>query len=478
MFNHLFSHRMRKLATPIALGLSLALLTLVLNARHYSIASGKPAQVTSVTSSTSAPMFAVYAIGDPNNALNILLLSSDITINDGSIYSGGDVHVNNVIIHGDPTPVIYAVGQCVPSSQCISTGAIVINGAIPLPTPQLYDLSDFQPGGKYATAAGAAYHYVSGDLNSTMSDGLYYVIGTVNLHTVSGNVSIVAEGNIKIAGLSTLTTFDPRFPLFFSTSPNTSTGAIQIASLDSNLTGNLYAPNGTVIMSAVSNLQLRGVIYARYISVSGSRMTITCPICNTLSKAVTPSVNVPYQGVVTYTIILKNTNVISDTSTLLTDTLPMRVTFGQWLERPNDGVIQNDGAITWTNTLTHGTTITFSFTATNTNSSGNVVTNTAYFSNTWGTGSDDAVFTILPISYTLTISTAGNGNGVVTPMVGVYSYTYGTAVTLTASANTVSTFTGWSGNADCTDGSITMDTDKTCIATFVTYRVYLPITIE
>ncbi len=69
-------------------------------------------------------------------------------------------------------------------------------------------------------------------------------------------------------------------------------------------------------------------------------------------------------------------------------------------------------------------------------------------------------------TYVLTVNTAGTGSGLVTPTIGVYTYTHGTVVTLTASANAGSTFAGWSGDADCADGVVTMDSAKTCTATF------------
>ena len=45
-------------------------------------------------------------------------------------------------------------------------------------------------------------------------------------------------------------------------------------------------------------------------------------------------------------------------------------------------------------------------------------------------------------------------------------YTSGTIVTLSATAATGYVFSGWSGNSDCSDGSVTMDGSKSCTATF------------
>ena len=80
----------------------------------------------------------------------------------------------------------------------------------------------------------------------------------------------------------------------------------------------------------------------------------------------------------------------------------------------------------------------------------------------------------LPLSFPLTVTKAGTGNGTVTSTPAGIScgsdcaenYNNGAVVTLTATPLTGSLFAGWSGNSDCSDGSITMNANKTCIATF------------
>jgi alpha-tubulin suppressor-like RCC1 family protein len=84
----------------------------------------------------------------------------------------------------------------------------------------------------------------------------------------------------------------------------------------------------------------------------------------------------------------------------------------------------------------------------------------------------NATFQLL---YTLTATKTGSGTGTVTSSpAGINcgsdcseDYVDGTAVTLTAIPDAGSAFTGWSGDADCSDGIVTVDSSKTCIAAFI-----------
>ena len=96
----------------------------------------------------------------------------------------------------------------------------------------------------------------------------------------------------------------------------------------------------------------------------------------------------------------------------------------------------------------------------------------------------DAFVTKIVSRFTLTVTKTGSGSGTVTSSpVGigcgtdcVETYNSGTVVTLIATAVAGSTFAGWSGNADCVDGVVTMTAAKTCTATFNLQKFTLTVT--
>ncbi|HEX2163717.1 MAG TPA: OmpA family protein [Thermoanaerobaculia bacterium] len=80
----------------------------------------------------------------------------------------------------------------------------------------------------------------------------------------------------------------------------------------------------------------------------------------------------------------------------------------------------------------------------------------------------------VPIDYMLTVEKEGDCDGTVTSSpAGVDCgadcselYAEGTVVTLTATPEAECRFTGWTGDADCSDGTVTMNGDRLCVANF------------
>lgn len=81
-------------------------------------------------------------------------------------------------------------------------------------------------------------------------------------------------------------------------------------------------------------------------------------------------------------------------------------------------------------------------------------------------------------SSTPTVTIPGAGSAGITPTVGANAFSYGTIVTLTAVALPAWSFSGWTGDADCVDGVVTMTTDMSCAARFETRAVYVPMIVR
>jgi uncharacterized repeat protein (TIGR01451 family) len=136
---------------------------------------------------------------------------------------------------------------------------------------------------------------------------------------------------------------------------------------------------------------------------AGAAFTMaTAPLVPILSiaKEVEPDEAVELGGVVTYTITLNNSGDGLAAGVMLTDELPVEVTFGGWVTQPA-GASHVDGTITWAGDVASGTQVMFVFTATvgtDHDLYGQTITNTASFSSAnAGSSADDAAFSIVKL---------------------------------------------------------------------------------
>ncbi|MCB0152077.1 MAG: DUF11 domain-containing protein, partial [Caldilineaceae bacterium] len=151
------------------------------------------------------------------------------------------------------------------------------------------------------------------------------------------------------------------------------------------------------------------------------------PALISLVKSVAPDTDVVYSRLVTYTLVFENSGTLADSSVTLTDTLPAGASFADWVEQPAGAAFTND-ALTWSGAVGQAEVITFTFLATNTATTGVIITNTAWFSGSAQTGSAAAAYMT---SSTLYPSGSGNWSEVYPPCSGVCKYVVPTGFTIT-----------------------------------------------
>lgn len=244
---------------------------------------GAEAQATAVIiPPTGCGSWAIYANASTSCSPADVQISGggqNIIINNGGVYSNDSLECNTnkaTVSY----PFVWEYSGSV-SNQCTSGGGgTVVQGTVA--PPAAWNFNDFKPGGPIATELGSNYHYVNGDLNPPLADGLYFVEnGNVSLPS-SGRVTIVTTGQIQGSGGSNLSAYYNDL-LFFTTSSDTSVGAVRLTGSDIVWQGLIYAPNGSVNMHAASNATLAGAINASCVNMSGAGIDITydpasCPL--------------------------------------------------------------------------------------------------------------------------------------------------------------------------------------------------------
>ncbi len=128
------------------------------------------------------------------------------------------------------------------------------------------------------------------------------------------------------------------------------------------------------------------------------------------TKAISPTENAPYHGVVTYTVRLKNASPDADPGVWLTDTLPASVAFESWVISPTNTVFDGT-ALTWQGALAPGAELTWTFQARHAGTYPERVVNTAILSGTRGLTQAEAAFQVCGSSITvLNKNDSGSGS--------------------------------------------------------------------
>jgi CSLREA domain-containing protein len=257
--------------------------------------------------------------------------------------------------------------------------------------------------GNSATFGGGIYNWDTLNLFNTLianSPSGGDCINEVGSGTINVNDHNLIEGNGETCGLingagGSLIGVDPLLGSLANNGGDTQTFALLPGSPALN------AGNNTTCLST----DQRGIVRPQ-----GTACDIgayEAPVALTLVKSVTPMLNTPYHGVVTYTILLSNNDSLTNTNVLLTDSLPAAVIFDAWLQQPV-GAVAAGNAITWTGEIIPGGAATFRFTATHIGAPREWVTNTAHFSGTAQAGSASAGFQVTAYVITPTASAGGS----------------------------------------------------------------------
>ena len=112
-----------------------------------------------------------------------------------------------------------------------------------------------------------------------------------------------------------------------------------------------------------------------------------------LTKSVTSQEGVGYRSPVIYTLAVRNSGTLATQNITLTDDLPDSTAFARWLAQP-PGATVSDSQVVWIGALEAGQAVTMTFVASQTAPPGAMITNTARFSHTSGSGTASAAFTV------------------------------------------------------------------------------------
>jgi hypothetical protein len=192
-------------------------------------------------------------------------ITGNVRSNGDAKFSGSSVSVSGTISYGGSGNVGHGVAS---ASVIHSTPAV----AAELP----WSITDFAPGGRYASLKGYLFH--ADDLvlsKGTLVPGVHFVVGDVTISAASPTltgVTIVATGRITISGSATMTPAAAGLPTLLAGGGSCWLDAIQLSGSHVTWTGVIAAPGGGV---QISGSEITGGrIVAGNVKMSGSNITL------------------------------------------------------------------------------------------------------------------------------------------------------------------------------------------------------------
>jgi len=216
---------------------------------------------------------------------------------------------------------------------------------------------------------------------------------------------------------------------------------------NANVDGDPDWPHGSTALSSILSTDASLVSqYVEGVVDVSNGFQGTCPQMNVNSNGVSNAIiSASQTGTDGTTPYSRQLNAYTDISTTLTALSVAGYTFTEWTGACSGisctvSIVSHKNVGSKTVTANYVVVSTYTLTVNNSPSAGGTITASG------GSGSDTS------------ISCGSNCSG---------TYNSGSVVTLSAVAAAGYTFSSWTGNADCTDGSVTMNASKSCTANYV-----------
>ncbi len=246
---------------------------------------------------TRSTMVVVSDAGAPATNLGVALWANSSTAKQTIQVSGsgqrivGLTHSNNELKVTGSNKVFTGGTEYATKIQTSGSGNTFSPSPVQTPPsgfPKVFPIADYQPGGRAAVAAGAAFFDMSSACGSkwqpsgVLAPGLYWVpcdVGISGRQFTAGPVTIAAGGDIHVSG-SGQDFFEPFIDGVLFTSADTTDSAIKVSGSNSDFVGYMFAGAGGIDISG-SNHELSCGLLADRIKITGSGTRVdvdSCPV--------------------------------------------------------------------------------------------------------------------------------------------------------------------------------------------------------